>query len=74
MGNTFQLCAVLLSLCRCAGSKASAKGWHAQERRYSAAGYTPEGSPSDLRPGTYYLTHVDELYRRFYARREDHDA
>ena len=55
--------------------KASAEGLAcAQERRYSTAGYTPEGSPSDLRPGTYYLTHVDELYRRFYARREDPDA
>lgn len=34
------------------------------------AGYTPEGSPSQLRAGTYYLTQVDALYRRFYARWE----
>ncbi|KAK9843825.1 hypothetical protein WJX81_007826 [Elliptochloris bilobata] len=45
-----------------------------QEWRYSAAGYTPQGAPSELRPGTYYLTQVDALYRRFYARREDHDV
>ena len=50
------------------GAEATRRVW--QERRFSAAGYVPEAGPSELRPGTYYLTQVDALYRRFYARRE----
>jgi len=62
---TFRLAAALLTL---HGAEATRRVW--QERRFSAAGYTPEAGPSELRPGTYYLTQVDALYRRFYARRE----
>ena len=50
------------------GADALRRDW--QERRFSRAGYTPEAGPGELRPGTYYLTQVDALYRRFYARRE----
>jgi hydroxymethylglutaryl-CoA synthase len=28
--------------------------------------YTPLGSTEDLFPGTYYLTKIDDMYRRFY--------
>jgi hydroxymethylglutaryl-CoA synthase len=29
--------------------------------------YTPQGSPDTLFPGTYYLTKVDDMFRRTYA-------
>ena len=28
--------------------------------------YTPKGDPSTILPGTYYLTKVDEMFRRKY--------
>lgn len=35
----------------------------------SAANYVPRGSADDLFPGTWYLTRVDDKFRREYARR-----
>jgi len=29
--------------------------------------YTPQDSISDLQPGTFYLTHVDKQYKRYYS-------
>ncbi|GAQ90489.1 hydroxymethylglutaryl-CoA synthase [Klebsormidium nitens] len=37
------------------------------ERRYGANDFVPEAQTDCLYPGTYYLTKVDDLYRRFYA-------
>ena len=36
--------------------------------RYGKADYEPKGSIADLFPGTWYLSKVDSLYRRSYAR------
>ncbi|KAJ7537242.1 hypothetical protein O6H91_12G104800 [Diphasiastrum complanatum] len=41
---------------------------HLMEKRYGAKDFTPESELNTLRPGTFYLTKVDPLYRRFYAR------
>ncbi|TDL16820.1 hydroxymethylglutaryl-CoA synthase [Rickenella mellea] len=38
-----------------------------REANHNATAYTPAGSTDDLWPGTYYLTHIDEKYRRSYA-------
>ncbi|EFJ16163.1 hypothetical protein SELMODRAFT_228892 [Selaginella moellendorffii] len=38
------------------------------ETRYGAKGFTPVSDLARLRPGTFYLTQVDDLYRRFYDR------
>jgi len=40
-----------------------------REARYGAAGYEPSGSLDDLAPHSWYLSGVDELYRRSYARK-----
>jgi hydroxymethylglutaryl-CoA synthase len=37
------------------------------EHRYGAKDFTTSQDTSLLAPGTYYLTHVDSMYRRFYA-------
>lgn len=37
--------------------------------RYGKAGYEPSGSIAQLQPGAYYLTSVDALHRRSYARK-----
>lgn len=29
--------------------------------------YSPKDSIADLQPGTFYLTHVDKQYKRFYS-------
>ena len=42
-----------------------------REETHHLAPYTPTGSVSDLMPGTWYLTGVDEMHRRTYAR-SDH--
>ncbi|XP_067632395.1 hydroxymethylglutaryl-CoA synthase 1 [Eurosta solidaginis] len=39
-----------------------------REKNNHAASYTPSGSVSALFPGTYYLKHVDDKYRRTYER------
>lgn len=39
------------------------------ERRYGANDFVPEAQTASLYSGTYYLTKVDDLYRRFYARK-----
>uniref|UniRef100_A0A8B9Q5N2 Hydroxymethylglutaryl-CoA synthase n=1 Tax=Apteryx owenii TaxID=8824 RepID=A0A8B9Q5N2_APTOW len=38
-------------------------------RALPAADHTPHGSAADLFPGTWYLTRVDDKYRREYARK-----
>ncbi|XP_048875294.1 hydroxymethylglutaryl-CoA synthase, cytoplasmic isoform X2 [Brienomyrus brachyistius] len=40
-----------------------------REETHHLANYTPKGTVTDLFPGTWYLTHVDEKHRRQYARR-----
>lgn len=39
------------------------------ESRYGAKDFVPAGTSDSVRPGTFYLTKVDALYRRFYARK-----
>lgn len=39
-----------------------------REQQYNAANYTPTNPVEKLFPGTYYLTSVDHLERRSYAR------
>ncbi|KAK9376848.1 hydroxymethylglutaryl-coenzyme A synthase C terminal-domain-containing protein [Lipomyces chichibuensis] len=38
-----------------------------REKAHLAKDYTPEGSIENLVPGTYYLTKIDNMYRREYA-------
>lgn len=38
-----------------------------REEKHNIKNYTPSGSTDPLLPGTYYLTKVDEMNRRFYA-------
>lgn len=40
-----------------------------REEAYGAKDYQPEGEVSKLSEGAYYLTRVDHLYRREYARK-----
>jgi len=40
-----------------------------REKVCLAKDYTPVGSVEDLFPGTYYLTNIDEKFRRTYARK-----
>ncbi|KAH8422480.1 putative hydroxymethylglutaryl-CoA synthase [Aspergillus melleus] len=37
-----------------------------REQAYQAKNYAPTGSVEDLAPGTYYLAHVDDQFRRQY--------
>ncbi|KAJ1172117.1 hypothetical protein NDU88_003967 [Pleurodeles waltl] len=39
-----------------------------KEETHHLANYTPQGKVSDLSPGTWYLTKVDEKHRRSYSR------
>lgn len=39
------------------------------EHRYGAKDFVTSKDSSLLPPGTYYLTEVDSMYRRFYAKR-----
>lgn len=41
-----------------------------REKAHQKKNFTPEGSIDNIRPGTYYLTKVDDMYRREYARKE----
>lgn len=41
----------------------------ASPRSSPAANYVPRGSADDLFPGTWYLSRVDDKFRREYARR-----
>ncbi|KAH0258992.1 hydroxymethylglutaryl-CoA synthase, partial [Aureobasidium melanogenum] len=38
-----------------------------RERAHLKKDYSPAGNPETLFPGTYYLTKVDEMFRREYA-------
>lgn len=42
---------------------------HLMERRYGAKDFVTSKDCSLLAPGTYYLTEVDHMYRRFYAKK-----
>lgn len=37
-----------------------------RERAHLKKEYTPEGSTEHMFPGTYYLTNIDGMFRRFY--------
>ncbi|KAH7105746.1 hydroxymethylglutaryl-CoA synthase [Auriculariales sp. MPI-PUGE-AT-0066] len=39
-----------------------------REQNHNAKVYTPSGSLDNLWPGTYYLEHIDHMYRRTYIR------
>lgn len=41
-----------------------------REGAYQQKNYTPTGSVEALAPGTYYLEHVDDKFRRSYVVRE----
>ncbi|XP_040565904.1 hydroxymethylglutaryl-CoA synthase 1 [Lepeophtheirus salmonis] len=41
-----------------------------REKTHHLAPYHPTSSPDELFPGTWYLTEVDKLHRRSYARKE----
>jgi hydroxymethylglutaryl-CoA synthase len=45
------------------------KAMHLGETRYGAKDFVPASTNEILRPGTYYLMKVDDLYRRSYARK-----
>ncbi|KAL3689762.1 hypothetical protein R1sor_016071 [Riccia sorocarpa] len=45
------------------------KAMHLGETRYGAKDFVPSSSIKELRAGTYYLTQVDDKYRRYYARK-----
>ncbi|KXG51316.1 Thiolase-like, subgroup [Penicillium griseofulvum] len=40
-----------------------------REKAYQRKSYTPEGSVDSLAPSTYYLVHVDEMFRRSYEKK-----
>lgn len=40
------------------------------EHRYGAKDFVTSKDISLLAPGTYYLTEVDSMYRRFYAQKD----
>ncbi|KAJ5758817.1 hypothetical protein N7520_005973 [Penicillium odoratum] len=40
-----------------------------REKAYQQKNYTPVGSVDSLAPNTYYLVHVDELFRRTYEKK-----
>lgn len=42
-----------------------------RENTHNKSNYTPTCSEEDLFPGTYYLTNVDEKFRRTYQRKAD---
>ena len=44
------------------------------EHRYGAKEYVTSKDTSLLVPGTYYLTEVDSMYRRFYAKKPVYDS
>lgn len=44
------------------------------EHRYGAKEFVTSKDTSLLAPGTYYLTEVDSMYRRFYAKKPANDS
>ena len=42
-----------------------------REHTHNNSSYTPIGSEEDLFPGTYYLTYVDDKFRRTYQRKKN---
>ncbi|XP_072173257.1 hydroxymethylglutaryl-CoA synthase 1-like [Diadema setosum] len=53
---------------RCVEPGAFADTMKLREDTHHLAKYTPQGSITDLFPGTWYLTYVDEMHRRQYNR------
>ncbi|KAI4303488.1 hypothetical protein MLD38_039111 [Melastoma candidum] len=47
---------------------------HLMEKRYGAKDFVTSKDCSLLAPGTYYLTEVDTMYRRFYAKKDKDGA
>jgi hydroxymethylglutaryl-CoA synthase len=41
-----------------------------REKAHLQKSYTPQGETDHLFPGTYYLTGIDDLFRRTYAIKE----
>lgn len=41
-----------------------------REKAHLQKSYTPSGSADTLFPGTYYLTGIDDMFRRTYAVKE----
>jgi hydroxymethylglutaryl-CoA synthase len=41
-----------------------------REKAHLKKNFKPEGSTDDIVPGTYYLTDVDDMFRRTYAIKE----
>ena len=37
-----------------------------REKAHLQKGYTPNGNPETISKGTYYLTEVDEMFKRKY--------
>lgn len=44
------------------------------EHRYGAKEFVTSKDTTLLTPGTYYLTEVDSMYRRFYAKKPATDS
>ncbi|CAI9784521.1 unnamed protein product [Fraxinus pennsylvanica] len=44
------------------------------EHRYGAKDYVTNKDTSLLAPGTYFLTHVDSMYRRFYSKKSSENG
>ena len=38
-----------------------------REKAHLQKNYQPSGNPETVFPGTYYLTNVDDMFRRTYA-------
>lgn len=47
------------------------KTLNAREHTHNNSNYTPTCSEEDLFPGTYYLTNVDDKFRRTYERKSN---
>jgi hydroxymethylglutaryl-CoA synthase len=45
-----------------------AKVMELREKTHQLRSYTPVGPTNNFFPGTYYLVHVDDMFRRTYAR------
>lgn len=44
------------------------------EHRYGAKDFETNRDTSLLPPGTFYLTHVDSMYRRFYDQKPEEET
>ena len=37
-----------------------------REKAHLQKGYTPKGDPANIAPGTFYLTEIDDMFKRKY--------